>query len=236
MLNMMQKRWISNLGCLDLLQKIDRVLGSTLLFQELHPSAKGPCVVVVRLEGGLLSDALNSVQAFLRPIEPITGKFELSQTVKNADFVRAAMFATRKSFIKVVPRFIVVTEGLDAKSKAVPLRFSVPLGELPNGPYECQVTVLEKESAIARHQSSHNSGVLHCGLYYKPGSRRARLAVRGIRQMVEFCKAHDVRHEVCGKIVVATGPAGVAEATTSPEPGKGPGSSTPTSRLISPSQ
>ena len=69
---------------------------------------------------------------------------------------------------------------------------------------DAQVTVLEKEDAVARHQSSHNSGVLHCGLYYKPGSRRALLAVRGIRQMKEFCAVHAVPHEVCGKVVVAT--------------------------------
>ena len=68
---------------------------------------------------------------------------------------------------------------------------------------EASVVVLEKEARAAQHQSSHNSGVLHCGLYYKPGSRRARLAVRGIRQMVEFCQAHSIPHEVCGKVVVA---------------------------------
>jgi L-2-hydroxyglutarate oxidase len=67
-----------------------------------------------------------------------------------------------------------------------------------------RVTVLEKEPAICRHQSGHNSGVLHAGLYYKPGSRKARLAVRGIRQMVEFCQSHSIAHEVCGKVVVAT--------------------------------
>ncbi len=67
-----------------------------------------------------------------------------------------------------------------------------------------RITVLEKEPAVGRHQSSHNSGVLHCGLYYKPGSKRARLAVRGIRQMVEFCQTHSIAHEVCGKLVVAT--------------------------------
>jgi (S)-2-hydroxyglutarate dehydrogenase len=66
------------------------------------------------------------------------------------------------------------------------------------------VTVLEKEDAIALHQSSHNSGVLHCGLYYQPGSRRAVLAVRGIRQMKEFCRMHAVPHEECGKVVVAS--------------------------------
>ncbi len=66
-----------------------------------------------------------------------------------------------------------------------------------------KITVLEKESAVGQHQSSHNSGVLHAGLYYKPGSRKAKLAVRGIRQMIEFCRQHAVAHEVCGKIVVA---------------------------------
>lgn len=68
----------------------------------------------------------------------------------------------------------------------------------------CKVTVLEKEQAVGQHQSSHNSGVLHAGLYYKPGSRKARLAVRGIRQMVAFCQEHGIAHEVCGKVVVAT--------------------------------
>ena len=68
---------------------------------------------------------------------------------------------------------------------------------------DARVTVLEKESGEGRHQSSHNSGVLHAGLYYKPGSRKARLAVRGIRQMVEFCQRHSIPHEVCGKVVVA---------------------------------
>jgi len=69
-----------------------------------------------------------------------------------------------------------------------------------------RVTVLEKEAAPGQHQSSHNSGVLHAGLYYKPGSRKARLAVRGIRQMVDFCREHSIAHDVCGKVVVAATP------------------------------
>lgn len=67
-----------------------------------------------------------------------------------------------------------------------------------------RVTVLEKERAVGQHQSSHNSGVLHCGLYYKPGTVKARLAVSGIREMVEFCRAQKIPHDVCGKLVVAT--------------------------------
>jgi len=66
------------------------------------------------------------------------------------------------------------------------------------------ITVLEKEQTVGLHQSSHNSGVLHCGLYYKPGSMKARLAVTGIRQMVAFCQEHAIPHEICGKLVVAT--------------------------------
>ncbi|HJN89133.1 MAG TPA: FAD-dependent oxidoreductase, partial [Verrucomicrobiota bacterium] len=62
-----------------------------------------------------------------------------------------------------------------------------------------RVCLLEKEPEVGSHQSGHNSGVLHCGLYYKPGSTKAILAVRGIRQMVEFCREADIAHEVCGK-------------------------------------
>ncbi len=65
------------------------------------------------------------------------------------------------------------------------------------------ITVLEKESGVGQHQSGHNSGVLHCGLYYKPGSMKAKLAVTGIRQMIGFCQEHGIPHEVCGKLVVA---------------------------------
>jgi L-2-hydroxyglutarate oxidase LhgO len=67
----------------------------------------------------------------------------------------------------------------------------------------CRVLLLEKEDAVGHHQTGHNSGVLHCGLYYKPGSVKARLAVAGIRQMVDFCREKGVPHEVCGKLVVA---------------------------------
>ena len=72
------------------------------------------------------------------------------------------------------------------------------------------VSVLEKEPEPGQHQTGHTSGVLHCGLYYTPGSLKAQLAVEGIRQMVEFCSEHNVPHETCGKLVVATNE---AEAT-----------------------
>ena len=67
-----------------------------------------------------------------------------------------------------------------------------------------RLLLLEKESKLAAHQTGNNSGVLHSGLYYKPGSEKARLSVSGLRQMVAFCREHGVAHEICGKIVVAT--------------------------------
>ncbi len=67
-----------------------------------------------------------------------------------------------------------------------------------------KVTIFEKEDGIGNHQSGNNSGVLHCGLYYKPGSLKAKLAVDGIREMISFCEKNHINHEVCGKIVVAT--------------------------------
>jgi L-2-hydroxyglutarate oxidase len=71
---------------------------------------------------------------------------------------------------------------------------------------KARVTVLEKEATVGAHQSTHNSGVLHAGLYYKPGSVKARLAVAGIRQMVNFCRAENIPHDICGKLVVAVSP------------------------------
>ena len=66
------------------------------------------------------------------------------------------------------------------------------------------VHVFEKEKAVGLHQSGRNSGVLHCGLYYQPGSLKAQLSVNGIREMISFCKTHGIAHDVCGKVVVAT--------------------------------
>src|SRR5579863_8455956 len=66
-----------------------------------------------------------------------------------------------------------------------------------------RLIVLEKEDRVARHQSGHNSGVIHSGVYYKPGSLKARLCVAGAAAMVEFCREHAIPHEVCGKVIVA---------------------------------
>lgn len=67
-----------------------------------------------------------------------------------------------------------------------------------------RVVVLEKEAGPARHQTGRNSGVIHSGIYYRPGSLKARFAVSGAAEMVKFCAEHDIAHEVTGKLIVAT--------------------------------
>jgi len=67
-----------------------------------------------------------------------------------------------------------------------------------------RLLLLEKEDRVGRHQSGHNSAVIHSGVYYKPGSLKAKLCVTGAAAMVEFCREQGVRHQVCGKVIVAT--------------------------------
>lgn len=67
-----------------------------------------------------------------------------------------------------------------------------------------RILVLEKEKELAPHQTGHNSGVIHSGLYYKPGSYKAKNCVDGRRELVAFAKEHKIKHDICGKIVVAT--------------------------------
>ena len=92
-------------------------------------------------------------------------------------------------------KFVIIGGGLVGMGTAFELKRLAP---------HVDIQILEKETGVGRHQSTHNSGVLHAGLYYQPGSLKARLAVQGIRRMVAFCEQHDVAHEVCGKLVVAT--------------------------------
>src|ERR1700756_1184940 len=67
-----------------------------------------------------------------------------------------------------------------------------------------RVLVVEKEAKVGSHQSGHNSGVIHSGVYYKPGSMKVRMCVAGAAAMVEFCREHGVPYEICGKVIVAT--------------------------------
>ena len=66
-----------------------------------------------------------------------------------------------------------------------------------------RVLVLEKEAGVGEHQTGHNSGVLHSGIYYKPGSLKARNCRTGKEAMERFCAEHGVPYEICGKVIVA---------------------------------
>jgi L-2-hydroxyglutarate oxidase LhgO len=66
-----------------------------------------------------------------------------------------------------------------------------------------RVLVVEKEDSVAQHQSGHNSGVIHCGIYYTAGSIKARTCVQGAAEMIQFCREYGIQHEICGKVIVA---------------------------------
>ncbi len=95
-------------------------------------------------------------------------------------------------------RYVVVGAGIVGLAVAHRLLLDRP---------QSTVTVLEKEPRVGAHQSGRNSGVLHSGVYYRPGSVRARLCVAGARSMVDFCRRYGVPVEVPGKLIVATAPA-----------------------------
>ena len=67
-----------------------------------------------------------------------------------------------------------------------------------------RVVVIEKEAAVARHQTGHNSGVIHAGIYYEPGSLKAELCRKGVTETLSFCRDNDIPCEQCGKLIVAT--------------------------------
>ncbi len=68
---------------------------------------------------------------------------------------------------------------------------------------DLNIVLIEKEKELADHQTGNNSGVIHSGLYYKPGSLKAENCVKGRKELVAFAKEHNVPHDVCGKVVVA---------------------------------
>ena len=67
-----------------------------------------------------------------------------------------------------------------------------------------KLLILEKEDGVAKHQTGNNSGVIHSGIYYKPGSLKAQNCVNGYRMLIEFCQKNEVRYNICGKVIVAT--------------------------------
>ena len=76
--------------------------------------------------------------------------------------------------------------------------------EAGEGTFRAEVVVLEAEERLAAHQTGNNSGVIHSGLYYRPGSLKARNCVSGREAMYRFCRDNEIPHENCGKVVVAT--------------------------------
>jgi L-2-hydroxyglutarate oxidase LhgO len=90
---------------------------------------------------------------------------------------------------------IIVGGGIVGLASAYKLNLKFP---------DKRILVLEKESGVAAHQTGHNSGVIHSGIYYKPGSYKAKNCVDGRRELVAFAKEHKIPHDICGKIIVAT--------------------------------
>lgn len=91
--------------------------------------------------------------------------------------------------------FIIIGAGIIGLSTAYNLKKTNPL---------LKVIVLEKEAKIALHQTGHNSGVIHSGIYYKPGSLKAINCKKGYDQMIHFCNENGIKYDLCGKIIVAT--------------------------------
>ena len=69
---------------------------------------------------------------------------------------------------------------------------------------DLRVAVLEKEAELATHQTGHNSGVIHSGIYYRPGSHKANFCVAGVQKLIDFCDENEIEYERCGKVIVAT--------------------------------
>ena len=91
--------------------------------------------------------------------------------------------------------FIIIGGGIVGLSTAMQLQSSYK---------KKKILLLEKEKQLASHQTGHNSGVIHAGVYYDPGSLKAKFCKLGLEQTVEFCTKHQIPYEQCGKLIVAT--------------------------------
>jgi L-2-hydroxyglutarate oxidase len=100
---------------------------------------------------------------------------------------------------------IIVGGGIVGLSTAMHLTRNFP---------QLRLLLLEKEAGVARHQSGHNSGVIHSGIYYKPGSLKAKFCVEGAAAMVVFCREHDLPYKITGKVIVAVNDAEVPRLQT----------------------
>ncbi len=91
--------------------------------------------------------------------------------------------------------FLVAGAGIVGLSTAYKLSKKFP---------DASILVLEKENRVAAHQTGHNSGVIHSGIYYPPGSYKAKNCIDGRHQIVDFCKDNGIKHDICGKVIVAS--------------------------------
>ncbi|WP_158827766.1 L-2-hydroxyglutarate oxidase [Mucilaginibacter lacusdianchii] len=93
--------------------------------------------------------------------------------------------------------YIVIGAGLVGLSVAYQLKLKQP---------DCKILILEKEDNVAKHQSGHNSGVIHSGIYYKPGSLKAQNCISGYQTLIDFAQEHNIAYDICGKLIVAVSP------------------------------
>ena len=91
--------------------------------------------------------------------------------------------------------FIIIGGGIVGLSTAMQLQQEYP---------KKSILLIEKENKIASHQTGHNSGVIHAGVYYEPGSFKAKFCKMGVQQTIDFCTKHQLPFEQCGKLIVAT--------------------------------
>ena len=92
--------------------------------------------------------------------------------------------------------YIVIGAGIVGLSTAYNIQLARP---------GTSIAILEKESSVAAHQTGHNSGVIHSGIYYKPGSAKALNCATGYKMMLQFCSENNIPYKICGKVIVATG-------------------------------
>ena len=93
------------------------------------------------------------------------------------------------------PSFTIIGAGIVGLATALKLKEKLP---------DAEITILEKEDDVAKHQTGNNSGVIHSGIYYKPGSLKAKNCVSGYKMLLDFCDKNDIEYDLCGKVIVAT--------------------------------
>ncbi len=127
-----------------------------------------------------------------------TKKTRMRNTKTKTDFMKLlSKFASKTFQTKGYVKYdcIIVGGGIVGLATAL---------ELSSAPHHKKVLVIEKENEVAKHQTGNNSGVIHSGIYYKPGSLKAHNCIDGYKRLVDFCRTYEVPFELCGKIIVAT--------------------------------